>query len=305
MDLAPIALFAYNRPDHLKGTVNSLLQNSIASESELWIFSDAPKNNEASIAVSEVRSFLKSVKGFKKIHIIEREQNYGLGKNIIEGVTSVVSQYGKIIVLEDDLITSPYFLQFMNDGLTTYQNEPDVISVHGYLYPVTKKLPETFFVRGADCLGWGTWKRAWELFEKDGAILLDKIKKSGQSHAFDFNGAYPYRRMLEDQVAGKNNSWAVRWYASAFINNKFTLYPGRSLVFHAGGDGSGVNTGFDEILNTKLSDRPIHVVPMRPAQNDLAVKEFGKVLAKLSNPPLIFRIRRKLKKLWNQKSVKK
>jgi hypothetical protein len=125
------------------------------------------------------------------------------------------------------------------------------------MFPVSEKLPETFFLRGADCLGWATWKRGWDLFEADGQTLLDELKKRDLTRQFDFNGAYRYTRMLKLQIAGKTNSWAIRWYASAFIYNKLTLYPGTSLIQHSGNDNTGTNFGTSSFLDVTLSRRPI------------------------------------------------
>ena len=145
------------------------------------------------------------MRGFKKIHIIEREKNYGLGNNIITGVTDIIDVYGRVIVLEDDLITAPFFLQYMNEALDIYAENEKVICIHGYAYPVKENLPDTFFLKGADCWGWGTWKRAWRYFERNGEVLLDQLIKTGQTRSFDFNDAYPYTAMLKDQIAGKNH----------------------------------------------------------------------------------------------------
>jgi hypothetical protein len=153
-----------------------------------------------------VLSMLPSLIGFKSISIIERPKNYGLASSIIDGVSYVVNKHGTVIVLEDDLITSEYFLRFMNDGLKIYNNDFQVASIHGYNYPVKDKLPETFFLRGADCWGWATWKRAWNIFQRDGSLLLKEILERNLQYNFDFEGAYPFTKMLKDQIAGKNGS---------------------------------------------------------------------------------------------------
>jgi len=262
-DLAPIVLFVYNRPWHTEQTLNALMQNELAAESILYIFADGPKTQateELLNNIAEVRRIIRSKQWCKEVHIIERSNNYGLGNNIIAGVTEIVNKYGKVIVLEDDLLTSPYFLKYMNDGLNKYSSANNIISVHAYIYPIKKKLPETFFIRGADCLGWATWKEKWELFESDGRKLLSELEGKGLSSEFDFNNAYSYTQMLKDQIAEKNSSWAVRWYASAFINNMLTLYPGRSLIYHNGNDGSGTNFGVSSVLDVKLSETPVEVL---------------------------------------------
>lgn len=257
--LAPIAVFAYNRPWHLQQTIEALLLNPEAHSSDLFIFSDGPKNESSVDQVREVRSYIRQISGFKSINIVEREQNFGLAKSIIAGVSEVCGKCGKVIVLEDDLVTSPFFLKYMNEALNYYEFEDNVISVHGYAFPVKQRLPETFFLRGASCLGWGTWQRGWILFESDGRKLLDSLTRHNLQSQFEFNGAYPYIEMLKQQIAGKNDSWAVRWYASAFLQNKLTLHPGESLVKHIGNDGSGTNFGTDDYLGDKVSSRPIKV----------------------------------------------
>lgn len=238
MSHAPIALFVYNRPDHTRRTVEALRNNELAASSDLVIFSDAPAAPDAADAVWEVRQYIRSISGFKTIRLVERAANYGLARSIIDGVTAVVSEYGRIIVLEDDMVTSRFFLQYMNDALEYYANDDQVVCVHGYSYPV-KGLPETFFLRDTGCWGWGTWKRGWALFEPDGHKLLAEIKVRGIGKEFDYSGSMPYVAMLEDQVYGRNDSWAIRWYASAFLRGKLTLHPGRSLVENIGIDGSG------------------------------------------------------------------
>ncbi len=259
MTLSPIVLFVYNRPDHTKKTIEALQRNELASDSELLIFSDGLKTQDDNKKVREVRGYLKRIEGFRSVKIVEREKNYGLAQSIIEGVTEVVSKYGRIIVLEDDLVTSPYFLKYMNEALDFYENYEEVVSIHGYIYPVTEKLPKTFFVRGADCWGWATWKRGWDLFEKDGKKLLDELKNRKLTKEFDFNGSYPYTRMLESNISGLNDSWAIRWYASAFLADKLTLYPGCSLVKNIGMDASGTHSGMTSVYETDLAKESIKV----------------------------------------------
>jgi hypothetical protein len=294
--LAPIAIFAYNRLFHLKKTINALKDNLLANQSELIIFSDAAASAEKLKEVAAVRSYLKTISGFKKVSVIERQDNYGLAINIIEGVSSILKDYEKVIVLEDDLTTSPYFLKYMNDALDLYKEEDSVISVHGYVYPVKAKLPETFFLKGADCLGWGTWKRSWSKFEISGDKLYKELIEKDSSYEFDFEGAYPYTKMLKENSEGKNSSWAVRWYASAFVNGLYTLYPGKSLVFHEGGDGSGVNTGYNFSLDVELAETPINVSRIKIQQSKIAYESFKIFLYQLANPSLFSKIMRRIKK---------
>ena len=256
-ELAPIVLFVYNRQDHTQRTIEALKKNKLANESDLIIFSDAPKSQVQADKVSEVRGYIRQIEGFKSVTVIERETNLGLARSIIDGVTTIVGQYGRIIVLEDDLVTSPYFLTYMNEALEKYKDDDQVVSIHGYLYPVVQPLPEAFFLPGADCWGWATWSRGWACFNSDGQLLLDELKCRKLVQKFDFNGAYAYSKMLEGQIKGTNDSWAIRWYASAFLAGKLTLYPGRSLVHNIGNDDSGTHCGDTKCLDSKLSDIPI------------------------------------------------
>jgi hypothetical protein len=257
--LAPIALFVYNRPEHARRTIESLRANDLASDSDLIIFSDGPKNPDAKDKVGEVRELIRAVSGFRSVTIRESPENKGLAKSIIEGVTDVCTEYGRIIVLEDDLVTSPWFLRYMNEALREYELIERVVSVHGYTFPVDEQLPETFFVRGADCWGWATWRRGWDLFEPDGAKLLAELRLKKLTRLFDFDGAYSYTRMLKKQIAGKNQSWAVRWHAAAFLANRLTLYPGTSLVQNIGNDMSGTHCSASDTFFVKLAERPITV----------------------------------------------
>ena len=255
--LAPICLFVYNRLYHTQRTIEALKNNLLADHSDLVIFSDASKSESQFEKVRDVRQYIRQISGFKSITINEREVNYGLAKSIIDGVTKIVNEYGRIIVLEDDLVTSPYFLSYMNEALEKYADDDRVVSIHGYVYPVKQSLPETFFLRGADCWGWATWRRGWAHFNPDGQYLIDELKRRKLIGMFDFNGAYSFSKMLKAQIKGSNDSWAVRWHASAFLADKLTLYPGRSLVHNIGNDGSGTHCGDDMGYDLLVSLSPI------------------------------------------------
>lgn len=289
---APIALFVYNRPEHTKETLSALKRNYLADSSDLIIFSDGPKSEEHAESVNEVRRYIREVSGFKTVSIVERTENLGLAQSIIKGVTSVVHEYGRIIVLEDDLVTSPYFLQFMNDGLRHYEKNKDVASIHGYVYPI-EHLPETFFMRGADCWGWATWSDRWEMFQPDGTLLLAELKRRNLTDHFDFNGGYPFTQMLADQVAKKNNSWAIRWHASAFLANKLTLYPAKSYVLNIGNDGSGTHCGVTEAFTSELATLPVSAMSDSIIENNQAFTLFEKYF-KAQQGGIITRLRRRL-----------
>jgi len=227
---APIVLFVYSRTDCLIKTVEALKSNYHAIDSELYIFSDGPKEGQED-KINNVRSYIRTITGFKQIQIIESPRNKGLANSIISGVTEIVNQFGKIIVLEDDLVTSPYFLKYMNDSLALYENDLNISCICGYTYPIYSTINESsFFIRGADCKGWGTWKRSWDMFETDAQKLKEILKKEKLETIFNYDGSYPYMEMLEHQINGNIDSWAIRWLASAIINNQLCLYPTKSLV---------------------------------------------------------------------------
>jgi len=256
---APIILFVYNRLEHTKKTVEALQQNFLAAESDLYIYSDAAKNSEAKIAVDELRSYLRTICGFRSVHLELRETNLGVDENIISGVTEMIKTKGRVIVLEDDLVTSPWFLKYMNEALDFYEDEDSVISIHGYTLPVKQKLKEVFFLKGADCWGWATWKRGWDLLELDGRILLNQFTDEKLKTEFNFNNTYDYISALTRQASGKTKEWDIRWYASAFLADKLTLYPGISLVRNIGHDASGTHCSASNLYDVILAKTPLNV----------------------------------------------
>ncbi len=283
MQPAPLLLFTYNRPAHTRQTLEALLNNKLSRESELFIFSDGYKNDSDKKDVLKVRELIHSIDGFKEIHIVENAHNLGLAKNIIEGVTQVVNEYGKVIVLEDDLVTSPYFLTFMNEALNKFENEDKIGHVHGFCFPLAEELPDAFLIKWTGSWGWGTWKRAWQQFNPDGKALLDEIKRRKLTKSFDFNGNYPYTRMLQKQVNGINDSWAIRWNASLFLNDMLSVNAGKSLVKNIGFDGSGRHSGKDEIYITDLHNRKLNVDISQIRENRLARQAFERYYGKTNS----------------------
>lgn len=294
MALAPIILFVYNRPLHTLKALEALALNHLAKDSVLHIFADGVKKNADKRTIqkiNETRDIIKSKQWCKEVIIHERTENLGLAESIIEGVSEILTKYGKVIVLEDDLVSSPYFLKFMNDSLDYYEKEEKVVCISAYFYPVDG-LPETFFIKGADCWGWATWSREWNLFEKDGEKLLKELESKKLTSKFDINNSYPYTQMLRDQINGVNNSWAIRWYASAFLNNKLCLYPGQSLINNIGTDGSGTHDGSTTVYETKVLDRPIILKNIKIEENTTVLNKLNKYFLKLElmgNPPSLMR----------------
>ncbi len=268
---APVALFVYNRPAHTARTLEALAANAGAAETDLVVFSDGPRDAAATVKVLEVRELVRAAQGFRSVRVVERTENLGLSRSIVSGVGSVLAEHGRVIVLEDDLVTSPHFLNFMNAGLQRYAEDARVASILGYGYPVDGALPETFFLRGADCWGWATWSRAWAHYRPDGAKLLAELEASGELDIFDFGVPGFFSGMLRDQIAGRNDSWAVRWYASAFLASLHTLHPGPSLVANIGFDGSGEHGDRGEHFDVPLSSVALRDVPLEP-QDDRAAR---------------------------------
>ena len=214
---APILLFVYNRPEHTRRVIESLQTNVEAIESRLFIYADQARNEADRPNVDEVRRYIRSIGGFKQVTLIERSENWGLARNIIDGVSTQVNAYGRVIVLEDDLVVSPYFLRFMNDALETYKDEERVGHIQACDFTKDPSLPDTFLIKWTGSWGWATWARAWRHFNPDGKALLAQLEERRLIRTFDFNGNYPFTRMLRRQIAGKNNSWAIRWNASLFL----------------------------------------------------------------------------------------
>ena len=252
--LAPIALFAFNRPQHLARTVASLAANDLASESDLWVFCDGPRRAQDEVTIGEVREIAASITGFASVRVVARTENAGLAASMMSGVTRLCSEAGRVIVVEDDLALSPHFLRFLNDGLERHADEPRVMQVCGFMFPVEApgRLPESFFLRQTTSWGWATWARAWKQLRTDPVALLDEIEMAGSRKAFDLNGAYPYCRLLEAHARGAVNSWAVLWYASVFLGGGLCLWPRRTFVQNDGFDGSGTHGDRHRVASVPL-----------------------------------------------------
>ncbi len=255
MALAPIAIFAYNRPDHFHRMLSALQANPLARESTVCVFSDGPKGPHDVAAVEAVRSIIRRTGGFARITAREQKENLGLAQSVISGVTDLTAEYGRVIVLEDDLVVAPGFLSFMNHALDRYSEDSLVMQVSGYMFPVRRpsRLRPTFFCRVPTSWGWGTWARAWQRLDLDSGRLLESLSSPDRREAFNVNGAYPYFEHLSLQAEGKLDVWGVRWYASIFAAGGLCLYPSRSLVQNIGMDGSGVHCGTSSDFDVDLS----------------------------------------------------
>jgi hypothetical protein len=306
--LSPIVLFVYNRPWHTEQTIKSLQQNKLAKDSLLYIFSDGPKSDKDIEVVDKIRGYIKKIDGFKKVIIKESEKNKGLANSIISGVTEVINKHGKVIVLEDDLITSSNFLVYMNELLNKYENEKLVYSITGYNHSnKLMKIPkdynyDIYFCPRASSWTWATWKNRWQNVDwkiKDfESFKIDKdIQKKFNSGGEDMS------KMLINQKEGKIDSWAIRWCYHHFKNDAYCIYPIKSYVDNIGLDGSGVHCGANKsfkniFLNNKIKLNTPNSIKI---ENNI-IKNFKKVYKKSHIKKLLINI---FKKLGLYKTLKK
>ncbi len=261
--LSPIILFVYNRPEHTKKTLEALRNNVLANESELFIFADGPKENavhEQMEKINETRAICKSIKGFKSVIVYESTANKGLAQNIISGVTEIINKYGKVIVIEDDIITSEKFLSFMNEALNKYIDSKNVYAISGWFYPIKNDNEEAFFLKNFNCWGWATWRDKWSCFKKDAAFYRRVFTKK-QKYEFNVDNCLDYWSQIEDNYHGIRNTWFIFWYASAFLKEGLCLYPPKSLVINSGCDGSGENCSIEYYKTNPLSEMNEIILP--------------------------------------------
>jgi hypothetical protein len=267
---APIALFAYRRADMLGAVLASLEACPEFSSSDVYIFSDGPKDLAARADVDAVRAMVRG-RMRANMRLIEAAENLGLARSIINGVGRLCAQYGRAIVIEDDLLVSPAILAWFNASLDRYAGDPRVMQVSGHMFssPSIEQRDEALFLPMITSWGWATWDRAWKTFDPDAtgweALLHDrKLRKR-----FDLDGAYPYTKMLCRQMAGQIDSWAIRWNWTLFANDGLALYPPRSLVANEGIDGNATHRGLGGALRRLVSRRKTtlgETVPAMPRQ---------------------------------------
>jgi hypothetical protein len=257
---APIAIFVYKRARHVRQLLHSLKRNALASRAAITVYCDGPRGEHEVAAVGAARAAVRELAP-AHARIVERERNLGLGGSIVAGVTETIAEHGSAIVLEDDLELSPVALDYFNAALARYRDEERVMHVAGYMYPVGRPLPEAFFYREATCYGWATWARAWRRFEPDAEVIRAAVLARGAQAEFDVGGTIDFLGMLENQIAGRSDSWAIRWYGSLWMHHGLALHPGRSLVRNTGFDGSGENSGESETWDVELSAQRVTRFP--------------------------------------------
>lgn len=312
MEYSPVILFVYNRPDHTLKTLGALAKNEGANKTDLFVFADAAKSPKDKEPVKRVREIIRNISGFKSVSVKLRKKNYGLAKNIIEGVTDVSKKYPQFIVLEDDILTSPYFLNFMNRALQYYKNNKNVWHISGGNYPInTNELSDTFLWQLMNCSwGWATWADRWQFFEKNTDKLISTFSIN-EIHRFNLN--LKGLNMFWGQVLGNKNgvinTWAIYWYATIFKNRGLCLNPSHSYAKNIGYDGTGVHCGGNDVeKDNKISIKKEVNFEVNQISNKLAVNRIRKFYKKHYGRPLFRKIigrllpkyiKKKLKNLFN------
>lgn len=292
---APVALFAYERLEHLKKTVAALQENYGAAETELYIFSDGARHHNVD-RVTNVRHYLRSLNGFKRITIFERDHNMGLAANIKAGISHVFVTHDRIIVLEDDIVTAPNFLLYMNAALRSYAQNDKVGHINGWSYPLAEKSSEEFyFLDIMNCWGWATWKDTWSIFN-DNPMYWANAMSHVEKNKIDLNGSGEFWPQVQSNIRGKKNTWAIFWYLSLIENDLYSLTPRTSFCQNIGHDGSGENCKatqqysvncINEISDFRFPDSP---------NLDKNMRQSIELLIKRRNP-ILKRIAKKLRSL--------
>lgn len=249
--ITPVAVFTYNRPEHTRRVLESLSRCKRLDECSLFIFCDGPKSSEQKESVDAslkvVRSFAEKI----PVEVIIREKNFGLARSIVSGVTELCQRFGRVIVIEDDFIMSPSFIDYMLQSLDRYQDDECIYQISGYMFPVElPEKPDANILPFTTTWGWATWEWAWKLFDWDAAGYQELFSDESQRARFDLDNSYPYHEMLEHRFAGKNDSWGILWWYAVFKVHGLVLHPKKSLVFVGGFDGSGTHCGTANVVQT-------------------------------------------------------
>jgi hypothetical protein len=280
MGLAPIALFVYNRPWHTRQALEALAENRLANQSELFVFSDGPKENApigTLIKIEEVRNIIREKQWCGNVKIIESKHNKGLADSIIDGVTQIVNQYGKIIVLEDDIITSKFFVDFMNNALDVFEYQKKVMHITGHSFPLKGIKQDIYFLNYVSPWGWGTWIDRWKFFEKDASLLLSKLHKFPDFNSENYNCGFGnefYEQLIRNSDS-RLKTWAVKWHTSIFLEGGICLFPQKSLVLNIGFDNSGENCGNVKPYFAKINNKYMPILSdIRIEINEKALNSF-------------------------------
>jgi len=259
---APLALFIYNRPDHIREMITSLQSCEGFAESPIYVFADGPRQPQQNSAIHEARAEARRLLGDRAVYF-ERDKNLGVDNSIIAGVSQLCDQYGKVIVIEDDLVFSPNFLKFLNLGLRRYEHDQRVMQVCGYMFdvPQFRQRNDAIFLRMANSLGWATWKRAWDEYDPKATGWRERLRDGRVRRRFDLDGHFKYARMLSHHMQSKAPAWDIRWYYTVFSRDGLVLYPPRTLVVHTGFDGTGTHDRFSMPVQGELETKATFELP--------------------------------------------
>lgn len=289
MAVAPIVIFCYNRPWHLEQTLNALKKNAEAKESILYVFCDGPKpyvKDRDYKNIQRVAEICSGISGFKSVNIVASETNQGLQQSVIKGLNQVFTKHDSAIVVEDDVITSAYFLQFMNEGLEFYKSERKVLSLGSWNY--FHRETGNFFTRMPDTIAWATWKDRWQWFEPDGQKLYRQLAEKKRMDAFNLDQRFNFEDMLRKQISGITSSWAIRWTAVAVLRDTLTLYPKQALSKHIGFGSDSTNCeGEDYNKNLVLATSPIPITAVPYLENKAAIEAWLQIEQLVKRSPLL------------------
>ncbi len=288
MQLSPIVMFCYNRPEHTIKVLEALSENELADESELFIYADGAKenaSNEDIAKVNAVRNTIRSKKWTKEVTIIEHVSNKGLANSITEGITEVVNRFGKVIVLEDDIVPRKGFLKFMNESLDLYESDYNVMNISAYMFPykMPKNTQHTFFLKVAAGWGWATWARAWKSYNPDVEFLMKSLKDKDLVSKFNIDNSHDYFSQLEANKNKKLYTWGIKWYASWFLAEGFNLFPSQSLIENIGFDSTGIHCGSNNSFQSTTTEYILQV-RQEVIENKKIRKEIVKFYNRIKTP---------------------
>lgn len=294
---APIAYFAFNRPQHTARTLAALSANPQAASTDLHVFVDGARDARDQAAVDEVLRIARAASGFASVSVHAAASNQGLYRSITQGVSQVIAQAGKVIVVEDDILATPYFLSYMNDGLETYREVAAVGCIHAYS-PAMQGFPDFFFLRGGDCWGWATWADRWQLYREQTREMIGEMVASRQLKAFlDIHGHHSLAHLIK-RARGRNQSWAANWHASLFLANRLTLHPGRSFVENIGNDGTGTHAAISDAYSTATTTSYAGIGRQAPVHDEKSAHLMRDFLDDVAHESVLRRVRRKLITAW-------
>jgi hypothetical protein len=266
---APIALFIYKRPTHTRRMIEHLQRCAGFDESPVYVFADGPRHPRDIPDIRETRSVARRLLGDHAV-FAERDANMGVDRSIISGVTELCERHGSVVVVEDDLIMSPYFLEFLNTGLRRYESEPRVMQVCAYMFDVPALLDsgDAIFLPMTSSWGWATWKRAWDLYDPAAVGWAKRLSDKRERRRFDLDGNFDYTRMLSRQMRKAVPAWDIRWYYSMFVRDGVAVYPPHTLVLNGGFDGTGTHSRLSRpVRQAKLEEQVAFGFPTRVAES--------------------------------------